>query len=105
MWTKYDPKTMTLKEGMKIKLGGHEGIIKHIDDQWEYVDFGWNTDNVCIWLARFPDLQVWVEEPKISREAAEKIKKAYRSELRAKCIEGPFLPLDALIDSMIDETK
>jgi hypothetical protein len=85
----------------KIRLSGREGkIIDYCSDgnHWEVTwNNGWSHE---LFLKEFPDLEVWIDDPKISRAAAEKIKK-----IRMDCekLTTPYSSFDCLIDSMVDE--
>lgn len=61
-YKKYDPKVDELREGMRVRLAGREGVIfgLHLDTTITYIVWG-NDDNVTIRLDKFPDVEIFVQ--------------------------------------------
>lgn len=83
MYIKYDKRP--LKIGDKIRLAGREGVIddvgEHDDDLPHGVKFELSYPfQHWLNLADFPSAELWVEEPRISKEAAAELKKSVRLE-------------------------
>jgi hypothetical protein len=89
------------KEGQKIRMAGREGKVKNINNLLFSHTVEWCVgDSNVTNLSNFPDLEVWIDEPKISRAAAEKIKN-----IRMDCEKRgtTYISFDTSIDSMVDE--
>jgi len=110
MWTQYDPEQHELKEGTRIRLAGREGRITKVSENYpdhqivafdvaegERVYTKLDQEYYLI-LARFPDLQIFISEPKISREAAEKIKDFFER-------HETWADFKAYLDSMVEEEE
>lgn len=87
MFIQYDGRE--LKVGDKIKLGGREGKISHVTkflqgeikpgsirkpDYVYLIEWPDSTYSSLV-LSSFPDFEIWIEDPKISKVAAEELKK------------------------------
>lgn len=83
MWTKYDGRDVQYK---RIKIAGREGKAVYITSQTN--KNGEPVSSECthsiLWedgsktelkLDKFPDFEIWIEDPKISKVAAEELKK------------------------------
>lgn len=72
MFIKYDGRE--LEYGVKIRLAGREGSTAGSDKDF-YGVFWENKEEDWLEFKKFPDLEIWIEAPKISKAAAEELKK------------------------------
>lgn len=106
MWIKFDGRE--LKVNTNIKLAGRVGtaIRTHTKGENDYFKVEWGSPAIfnMLDLKQFPDLEIWIEEPKISKEAAMELKaflgkEPYRSDPTLRAI---MLNVLNKIDSIIE---
>lgn len=83
MWKIAEPNTFkgTAKKdaGLLIRLGGRVGTIYDASDRLIWVKWEGVDEKIGLEPSAFPLLEIWVEEPTISKEAAEELSKWFYS--------------------------
>lgn len=93
-YKKYDPKVDELREGMRVRLAGREGVIFGLHlDTITYIAWG-NDDNVTIRLDKFPDVEIFVQPLTIPKRTKEFILKQMDYDAM------PHWAMEKLLDSL-----
>ncbi len=112
MWkTRTDEK---LEEGMRIRLAGREAVITVLaggasgtdSSRLSAFEFEDNFSTCIAALENFPSLEIWIGEPRISREAACELKSFMHRELGLLSDKEHIHDMiDRKIESMVEEGK
>ena len=93
-YKKYDPKVDELREGMRVRLAGREGVIYGLHLDTITYTASRNDANVTIRLDKFPDVEIFVQPLTIPKRTKEFILKQMDYDAM------PHWAMEKLLDSL-----